>query len=417
MPGTTMTIARKEMLERLVTRRYIVLLAVTSFTMLLAFVSASQTYRTHLENYTASMAEGGEHMALHMPSPLSILAYGVGDELGRRFNVDKGLGLIDVSGQPIRAASLFQLLPPIDVLYVIQVLLSLVAALLVFDSVAGEKQRGSLALLLSHGVSRASVFAGKWLGGHIVLATVLAPSFLAGLLWVSAGDGIRLPSSIWPHLLAFFLLASTYLSFFLTLGLMISCFLRRPATSSVIILLVWTLLVFILPGLTAQWSSWRIPLPDAQRMASWNAGVWTSRVFERETARRDGQTIEGSLAAEVFRATGGLDRDFFARASQRVRLHKQLALFSPVSSLIHGATAITATGPSEELRFKGDLLAYRANVIGGEGETSLGPLIVGNLAQNESWVQEALPHFLALVAGTAAAFLVGLWGFNRYDPR
>lgn len=411
------TIARKEVLERLVTRRYLILLAVTALTMILAFVSGARAYKMNLENHRESVAEGGGHFALHSPSPLSILALGVEDELGRRFEVDDALGLIRVSGRSIRAANLYQVLPAIDVLYIVRVLLSLVAALLVFDAVAGEKQRGSLALLLSHAVSRSSVFAGKWLGGHIVLAAVLAPSILIGLLWIAVGEGVSFSTTALPRLFAFFALGGAYLSFFLTLGLMTSCLSRGPATSSVTVLLVWALLVFILPNFTAQWSACRVPLPNAQRMAAWNEGTWISQVFERIHAQREGEASREFLAHEVLEATGGLDRDFFARASRRVGVHKRLAVLSPASSLVHGAIAITGTGPREALRFKGDLLAYRAAVIGSEGNAGMGPLIVRTLAGNASWIREVLPHFLFLALGIASTFLIGMLAFNRYDPR
>lgn len=418
MASTIFTIARKEMLERLVSKRYLVLFAVTAFTMLLAFVSATADFKARLDNYTASVTEGGDYLALQEPSPLSILAQGNGDELSRRFEVDAQLGLIRVSGASVRSSDLFQVLPPIDVLYVIQVILSLVAALLVFDSVAGEKQRGSLSLLLSHPVSRARVFTGKWLGSHVVLATVLVPSFVAGLLWLTAVGGIRLESTAWQRVLAFGLLSTAYLSFFLTLGLMISCFARRPASSSVVVLLVWALLVFVIPSLTAQTAAWRVSLPDAQRMESRNTETWISNAFERVEARREDNTVAGDLAGEVLQSTSGLDRDFFARALRRLRLHGLFALLSPASSLSRGATAIAATGPESELRFKGDLLAYRASVIGtAVAERKPSPLLSKSLAADMTWVQEVVPPFVALVLGIAITFLLGLWTFNRYDAR
>ena len=58
-------------------------------------------------------------------------------------------------------------------------LIPLIALLLGFDAIVGERERGSLDLLLSLPITRIELLLGKYLG----LAAVLTLSTLAGLVW------------------------------------------------------------------------------------------------------------------------------------------------------------------------------------------------------------------------------------------
>jgi ABC-type transport system involved in multi-copper enzyme maturation permease subunit len=409
-------LAKKELLERFASRRYIALLLLTAFTLLLAFISGTADYQARLRDFTASAREGGRFYALHQPSPLSLLARGVDDELGRRFDVDPGLGLIEVSGASGKANRIFQVLPSMDVQYVIRVILSLVAALLVFDSISGEKRAGRLALLVSHPVSRAQIFAGKWVGSHVALATVLVPTFVLGLLW-AALRGVQFGPGEWISVVVFGLFGALYLSFFLTFGLTVSAFTRRPATSSVVVLLAWVLLVFVLPSITAQAVASRNPLPMAQRMDAQNTRAWISGVFDRLEAEREGHTPMQTLDHRVLEETGGVDRDYFARAARRVWVHRNLSPVSPASSFVYGATAIAGTGAEEALRFKGDLLAYRGMVVDAPADTEVPPLVAKVGTARSAWIAILGLPLISLIVSTGLVFVIGLWMFNRYDAR
>lgn len=70
-------------------------------------------------------------------------------------------------------------------------LVPLLALLLAFDGIAGEIERGGLALLLTYPVSRAEVLLGKMLAHLATLALAVSTGFgLAGILaWAAGGAG------------------------------------------------------------------------------------------------------------------------------------------------------------------------------------------------------------------------------------
>ena len=67
--------------------------------------------------------------------------------------------------------------PLIDLTFIVAILLSLAALVFSYDAVCGEKEDGTLKLMLANGVPRSQIILGKILGG---IATLLVP-FLVSL--------------------------------------------------------------------------------------------------------------------------------------------------------------------------------------------------------------------------------------------
>ncbi|WP_138858417.1 ABC transporter permease [Inhella inkyongensis] len=120
-------------------------------------------------------------------------------------------------------------------------LLPLIALLLGFDTVVGERERGSLELLLAYPVSRAELLLGKFLG----LATALTLSTLAGfalvgvLLWRQFGAAALL------HYGGFVLSATLLGLSFLSLALLISVLAKERTRASGLAILLWFLFVLV----------------------------------------------------------------------------------------------------------------------------------------------------------------------------
>ena len=70
-------------------------------------------------------------------------------------------------------------------------LVPLIAMILGYDAIVGEKERGSLELLLSMPITRFEILLGKYLGLSAALACATALGFGAGLLPLAAQLGLR----------------------------------------------------------------------------------------------------------------------------------------------------------------------------------------------------------------------------------
>ena len=107
-------------------------------------------------------------------------------------------------------------------------------------SLAGERERGSLLYLLSQPITQFEVLAGKYLGLGLALLAALALGFgLSGLLIAWQGSTAHTWDYLSLTVLAFFLALIS-----LSLGFLISAFLRKGSMAIGIALFLWLVLVF-----------------------------------------------------------------------------------------------------------------------------------------------------------------------------
>lgn len=122
-------------------------------------------------------------------------------------------------------------------------LLPLIALLVSYDAIAGEQERGTLALLLAYPVARWQVLLGKFVGHALVLAfaTVVGFGIAAGALAATAEVAA-------PGLRAFGLLlvSSVLLGWvFVAAGYLISVLVRQSATAAGLAIAVWLVVVVL----------------------------------------------------------------------------------------------------------------------------------------------------------------------------
>ncbi len=121
-------------------------------------------------------------------------------------------------------------------------LLPLIALLLGFDAVVGERERGSLELLLAHPVSRLELLLGKYLGlaAALALSTFIGFALVGGLLWQQFGAAATL-----LHY-GGFVVSSTLLGLsFLSLALLLSVLAKERTRASGLAIVLWFLFVLV----------------------------------------------------------------------------------------------------------------------------------------------------------------------------
>jgi Cu-processing system permease protein len=141
-------------------------------------------------------------------------------------------GAVGFKGIEVTIASLVSL-----VIY----LVPLIALILGFDAIVGERERGSLDLLLSMPLTRLELLLGKFAGLSAALAVATVAGFgLVGLLLAA-----RLPAGAWFHY-AGFILSSVLLGMaFLSLAVAVSVFAADRTRASGIAIAVWFFFVLV----------------------------------------------------------------------------------------------------------------------------------------------------------------------------
>jgi len=134
---------------------------------------------------------------------------------------------------------LLSLLPTPDFVYIVNVVLSLLAILFMFDAVCGEKEAGTLRLQLSNSVGRHLILLSKWIGGYIVLMIPFLLATAGSILYAYAGGALQASADNISRILIIALLACVYIAVFFNLSLFVSTTTHNSATALLVCLLIW----------------------------------------------------------------------------------------------------------------------------------------------------------------------------------
>lgn len=153
---------------------------------------------------------------------------------------------------------------------VLQVALPLMALLIGYASISGERESGTWRQVAAMGVSAGHWMLGKALAAMLVMASLLLVA-CAGLgfgvaLWSGlSGHALESGGLSWGRLLGMLLAYALYLAGFVTLAMAASTHFRRPRTALVVLLTFWALNGFIAPRWMSDWArqSWPLPTTNA----------------------------------------------------------------------------------------------------------------------------------------------------------
>jgi ABC-type transport system involved in multi-copper enzyme maturation permease subunit len=182
------------------------------------------------------------------PTQLAFLAAGHEKDLPNAFEVNAFS--IQNPTRRLRENSFLQWAEDLDWVFVISVIMSFAAIVLVYDSISGERESGTLRLSMSNPVPRSTVILGKYLGTMIMLIIPLLVGMLLSMVIITTSGKVDLAGADWIRILVMVLLSLLYLSIFVLLGLFISSSLRSSAASLVILLLAWTVIAVVIPSVT-----------------------------------------------------------------------------------------------------------------------------------------------------------------------
>ena len=215
---------------------------------------------------------------------------------------NEALGFFDYNPLPI-------LFPPIDFLFIVTIIMSLLALLFSYDAIAGERQNGTLRLVISNSISRTKVLFGKFIGGSASLLIPFILALLVGVLYVSINPAIQWDGSAWAELTFLTAASITFITLFYLLGLMVSAFSRYSAVSVLNCLFLWVLLILVIPNVCPYISAQFCRIPSI------------GEIHRQED--------------EIQRQSLNVARDYMIEAAKRFRL-KYGALFSEYESMGFG---------------------------------------------------------------------------------
>jgi ABC-type transport system involved in multi-copper enzyme maturation permease subunit len=394
------TIVLKELKSILVSPRFGVTFTVAAVLILLSVFMGITEYRASLDQYHAAgelvrqeMREAQGWMALsnrvyREPDPMQIFVSGVQYDVGRLSGIST-MEPVKLSASAYSDDPLFAVFRFIDFSFIVQIVLTLFAILFTYDSINGERESGTLQLMLSNAVPRATVitakFAGAWLGLVIPLAVPVLMGIGLVLFYevpMTAEHWLRLGSLVGASLLLF--------TFFIAFGLLVSSVTRRSNISFLVCLVSWVAMVLIVPRAGMMLAGQMVDVPtDAEidsRQDSFSKDRWNEHFTrleekwrernaplealspEERMARRE--EMEWTWAEEDKRGRDSMQADINANArklreelrnrkGEMERLGFSLSRFSPVSAYQLAAMNLAGTDISLKSRYEDALENYR----------------------------------------------------------
>jgi ABC-type transport system involved in multi-copper enzyme maturation permease subunit len=352
----TGAIVKKEIIANLLSYKFFVVIGLTTFLLAISLFVMSRDYKDRLADFQLNQPKAGESVAVIPPNPLSIFAMGLDEAMTRSFEINKA-GIYVQTGRQ-SGNVVFSFFPSPDFVYVVKIVLSLVALLFGFDQISREKEQGTLKLILANPLSRASVLAGKWLGNYLSLVIPFLLVTLLGIAVLGMDPAIRLPAERVGRLALLIATSCVYIALFLSLGLFISTVTRRSATSLVVLLFIWALLVFILPNLGTLFARQCVELPSVRALHEKQQQILTREILLSYSEKT---SVDAHIRTAVDEY-GRLEEDYLHKFDDLVRLSKAVNRISPVASFVFAATEIAGTGIGEESLLKKDIVRYKSRI-------------------------------------------------------
>jgi ABC-type transport system involved in multi-copper enzyme maturation permease subunit len=283
--------------------------------------------------------------------------------------------------------------PLIDLTFIVTILLSLVALILTYDAVSGEKEDGTLKLMLANGLPRPKVILAKAAAAVLTLVGPLCVSLAAGMVVVLLHPRVDWAGADWGALGLIVAGAVLYIGVFAFIGILVSSAHRSSASSIMTSLFVWTIMVLVVPNLSPYVASFLSPAPSRIKIARETARltdvdrddlgrklmaeyagqvledypVLAERLSETEVKRRVVEDPEYRKAYEanraaVERAWAEANRIQSAKAEElnqalrrkeeaQTGLARTLSMISPLADFAYLATDLSSSGIRNRVHF------------------------------------------------------------------
>ena len=245
----------------------------------------------------------------------------------------------------------------VDWAFIIGYILSLIALWFTFDAFSGEREQGTLRLMLANSIPRHTVLIGKFLGALLSISIPFALTVLVNLLLISTANTVHLTTEAWGRLGIIFCLALLYTSLFVALGLLVSARVQQSAVSLMILLLMWVTFVVFMPSTLASMASsfspamsfdefWKQRNPIQENLwDKYKEGLWSSELDDRKLRAKSEFYTKNAERDERWQ-----EEQLKYRTSQVYRA-RAITSISPATLLQHLIEGFAGTGFERHLQF------------------------------------------------------------------
>ena len=413
-------IVRKELLENLTTYRFYVLTGLLFSMMLISIIVSYGDYHLRVENFNILRPGPRESDKIILPpEPLSIFARGLDANAGRLYQLSFRGVEVQPNQQSInRVSSLFSL--P-DMLFVIKVILALIALLFSFDAICGEKEQGTLKLILAGQTRKASLVLGKLAGRFLLVFVPFFFLFLVSSIIVSLLPDVRAGGDYWIRLAIIFAGTALYVASFIALGTLISSLVHRSSTSMMLGLAAWVFLVFVVPNMGATVARAIGDVPPSDRVEMQKRLSMIQTIFETQQQMKNAKERDYSrIMFQIREANNHLFQTYRPVLNRLIELTRTIVRCSPSGAFGFLVTEIANTGLGRDIGIKDAIWMFverNSNKFAGLEKGEVEQFAFRPSSPGEQITGVALPDALLLLIMPGILVALTIGSFMRYDPR
>ena len=268
----------------------------------------------------------------------------------------------------------------LDWTFIIGLVMSFMAILFTYDAISTEREAGTLSLLMSNSVSRATVLLAKFIGAFL---TILLPVFigiLLNLMIVNASDLVSLDGGEWGRVGIICVISAIYISMFLWLGLFISSLFSNSSSSLLVLLLIWVVFVVLIPNTMGTLASGFRQVPSKNEVSRLKQEKLDeindlyletgkrSRLFQFGSPSDNPPKIEAlqvwaDYLTERADTNSRFDDEHLNKQFAQVAFARQITRLSPASIYKYALESLAGTGLARHQRFVQQARRYRQQFI------------------------------------------------------
>jgi ABC-type transport system involved in multi-copper enzyme maturation permease subunit len=453
------TLIKREILEDIYNIRFVILALLCCVLIPMTLFINQKTLSRDMEDYYQALAKYEERLTsgqantltfeasgFRPPSPLRMFSNGLDSSLPSEIQTTREEGIKSASTREDDSTH-HALFGNLDLLFIVKVVMSLIAIIFTFNAISGEKEQGTLKLILSNSIPRYKVAVAKYLGNFLILAIPFSLGLVIGLLIIVFTSGTQILSEEnLPRIFLMFVVALIYISLFLNLGLFVSVVAKRSWTSIVFLLFAWVVFVLVVPQTSGMLADIVYPIKsrrvlniekDIQRK-----NIETEQSMElRDIFRKDNYDQLRAPIVDKYRQLLGkrlenIELEYTTKKQMQRTIATSLSRVSPASSLTFVFSELSNTGYLEQENFTARAREFQdlidKNVYAGTYSESAGSGLsvklgsqdlsnVPRFATQEIQFERSLaavePDMFLLLTLNILFFAAGVLLFTQYDIR
>ena len=349
-------------------------------------------YQGYRQRYGKDVQWDVEAQGLRPPSILSIFASGVDPFMPDKIMTARS-GLFRTVKEPIADHPHSFLFGKADFLFNVMFIVSLAALIFTFNSISGEREKGTLRLMIANAIPRNRILLSKVVGNYVALLVPFIISVLIALLILDASPYVS--TKVWPAFLVIMGVTFLFILGMVSLGICISAFTKQSIDSIVLAFFVWVTLVLAVPKVSPMVADILYPVESINVFYSTKRliaeDIDYELVEERETLRKkcfeEYGAPESDMHASRPRTEAGkkanakfeqefapiaeryqrrladmlrrIEQDYIRRTNVRSSIAMNLSRISPVCSYTYIVCGLSGTGVTEIDNFNRNAQRYQ----------------------------------------------------------